>query len=108
MDFDEYQRKAAATAIYPTEVGVVYTALGLASEAGEVAGKVKKVLRDENGDFDLQAAYRIADEMGDVLWYMAQLATELGVPLASIASGNIAKLASRSERGVLGGSGDER
>lgn len=110
LTFDEYQQQTADTAIYPDEVALVYTALGLASEAGEVAGKVKKVIRDNGGVLTGDAAYAIAGELGDVLWYAARLAAalDLGVSLGDIAAANLFKLNDRQARGVLRGSGDQR
>ena len=108
MDFDDYQAAARRTAIYDARHRVVYPALGLASEAGEVAGKVKKVLRDRAGDFDEAPRDALEDELGDVLWYLAVLATDLGLSLDRIAARNVDKLASRFERGAIGGSGDRR
>ena len=107
MNLSEYQALARSSAIYPRQCAVEYCTLGLASEAGEVAGKVKKVLRDHQGDFPGHQ-WQIASELGDVLWYVAQLATELGLGLDEIAELNLAKLADRKERGVIGGSGDKR
>lgn len=103
LTFRDYQRKAARTAIYPKSAKLTYPALGLASEAGEVAGKVKKLLRD--GELDPLA---LADELGDVLWYVAALAADLGYDLDAIAERNLEKLQSRSERGTIGGNGDNR
>ena len=101
-----YQHRAGLTAIYPPEVAVTYLALGLASEAGEVAGKVKKALRDDGGV--LKDPEALAYELGDVLWYVAVLAQELGVSLQDIATKNVEKLYNRAVRGKLGGSGDSR
>lgn len=101
--FDIYQDFTDSTAIYPPEKGLEYTALGLASEAGEFAGKVKKAIRDNTYDADAMAA-----ELGDVLWYLARAAAELDYHLSTIAEMNVEKLKSRKERNVLGGSGDER
>lgn len=98
-----YQEMAAATAIYPQDRAIEYLALGMASEAGEVAGKVKKMIRD-GGYFNEQ----LADETGDVLWYVSEMARQLGVTLEELASRNLRKLQSRQSRGVLGGSGDVR
>ena len=98
-----YQEATRATAIYPKEQAIEYLSLGLASEAGEVAGKVKKRIRD-NSPYIAETA----DELGDVLWYVARLADELGYSLDSIATENIEKLTSRAQRGVLKGSGDAR
>lgn len=111
MDFSEFQHKANETAIYPDKGelgGLVYTALGLAGEGGEVANKVKKILRDDADVLTDERKSQIEKEIGGVLWYCAQLATELGTPLGEIARQNIEILASRSERGTLTGSGDER
>jgi NTP pyrophosphatase (non-canonical NTP hydrolase) len=103
MDFDSYLDEARKTAIYPPGQAFVYLALGLASEAGEVAGKVKKWIRD-----DLSETDDLAGELGDVLWYLAMLADEHGYSLAEIAEKNIDKLRDRQERDALRGSGDER
>ena len=100
---NDYQRAAASTAIYKQEHAVIYPALGLAAEAGEVANKVKKILRD--GNFDREA---IADEVGDCLWYIAALCRDLNVDMQDIANNNIKKLKDRQQRGVLSGSGDKR
>ena len=100
---NDYQRAAASTAIYKQEHAVIYPALGLAAEAGEVANKVKKILRD--GNFDREA---IADEVGDCLWYIAALCRDLNIDMQEIADNNIKKLKDRLERGVISGSGDNR
>ena len=109
MTFEEYQKSSRKTALYP-DVGnnFIYPTLGLAGEAGEVAEKIKKVLRDNNGVVDESRREEIAKELGDVLWYVAQVASELGLSLDKIANQNIEKLYSRSERGKLSGSGDSR
>lgn len=109
MTFDEYQRESRKTAKYP-DLGhnFVYVALGLAGESGEVAEKIKKVLRDKGGVIDEETKQLIAKELGDVLWYLAQMATELGLSFNMVASGNLEKLFSRLERGVISGSGDTR
>lgn len=110
LDFSLYQVKTGNTAVYPgqdTVIGLVYCALGL-GEAGELQGKVKKILRDDDGALTEEKRQAIADELGDVLWYAAQLATELDIPLEQIAQRNLDKLASRAERGTLQGSGDNR
>ena len=101
--FNEYQDMAASTAIYRQEHQVIYPALGLAAEAGEVANKVKKILRD--GKFDRNA---IADEVGDCLWYIAALCRDLNVDLKELATNNLRKLHDRKVRGVIQGSGDSR
>jgi NTP pyrophosphatase (non-canonical NTP hydrolase) len=109
MDLNAYQSRSRATARYP-DAGhnVLYPTLGLCGESGEVADKVKKVLRDRQGHFDAQVKADLGLELGDVLWYVAQLATELGLSLETIAQGNLDKLASRAARNVIGGSGDRR
>jgi NTP pyrophosphatase (non-canonical NTP hydrolase) len=108
MDLDDYQQAARRTAVYPEFHRVIYPALGLASEAGEVAGKIKKVLRDQGGDFAQAPIDALKDELGDVLWYVAVLAADLGLSLDQIARDNLAKLQSRLARGRLGGAGDAR
>jgi NTP pyrophosphatase (non-canonical NTP hydrolase) len=107
MDLNYYQFQASNTAIYPKEQGLVYTTLGLVGEAGEVAEKVKKFIR---GDLVLQGEFEtdLAHELGDVLWYLASLASELNISLTEIAELNLSKLASRQKRDVLNGSGDDR
>lgn len=109
MELSEYQSKSRKTAIYPN-VGddIVYPTLGLAGEAGEVADKIKKIIRDNGGTVTDEHRHDIEKELGDVLWYIAQLSTELGLDLNNVAQQNLNKLVSRKERGVLGGSGDER
>lgn len=108
MTLDEYQSKAMETAIYPCDNAISYTVLGLAGETGEIAEKVKKTLRDHNGIFDDGIKLAIAREAGDVLWYLAALAHELGMSLDEVAQLNIEKLRSRRDRDVLHGSGDNR
>ena len=99
---NQYQIEAKKTAIFPANQALEYLSLGLVGEAGEVANKVKKIIRDKKIDVD------IANEIGDVLWYCAMLADYLDVNLGKIMEDNINKLQSRKERGVLGGSGDNR
>jgi NTP pyrophosphatase (non-canonical NTP hydrolase) len=108
MGFDDYQKAARRTAIYDQRDRVIYPALGLASEAGEVAGKVKKVLRDQEGDFERAPLEAIKGELGDLLWYVAVLAADLGLSLEEIAAENLAKLDARMAHGTIGGAGDER
>jgi len=108
MNFKEYQDRAVATAIYGAGNVIIYPALGLANEAGEVLGKIKKVLRDNNGEFTIETNKAIGAEVGDVLWYMAALCRDLGIELNDVAELNIDKLRSRQERGVIQGSGDNR
>ncbi len=109
MDFQAYQQRSRATARYP-EAGAnpIYPTLGLCGEAGEVADKVKKVMRDQNGVFSPEVIAALQLELGDVLWYVAQLATELGLELDQVAQANLDKLASRAARNVIAGSGDTR
>lgn len=108
MTFNDYQKESRATAIYPPEQGLAYVSLGLTAEAGEVANKVKKIIRDDNGKLTPERAIAISQELGDVLWYAAQIASELGVDLGAVAAQNLTKLQSRMERGQLKGSGDSR
>lgn len=109
MNFSEYQKKSRETALYPNkDNNFIYPTLGLNGEAGEVAEKIKKVLRDKNGIIDEQTKQELAKELGDVLWYLANLATELKLDLNEIAEKNIEKLFSRKDRGVLNGDGDNR
>jgi len=109
MEFKEYEKQAIETAKYPN-VGknFVYPTLGLVGESGEVAEKVKKLLRDHDGVVSEEQKEEIKKEMGDVLWYLAALAREFGFTLEDLAKKNIEKLLSRKERGVIHGSGDNR
>jgi NTP pyrophosphatase (non-canonical NTP hydrolase) len=109
LDFQAYQQRSRATARYPgAGANPIYPTLGLCGEAGEVADKVKKVMRDQNGVFTPEVIAALQLELGDVLWYVAQLATELGLELDQIAQANLDKLASRAARNVIAGSGDTR
>jgi NTP pyrophosphatase (non-canonical NTP hydrolase) len=109
MDFQAYQERSRATARYPDAgSNPIYPTLGLCGEAGEVAEKVKKVLRDGGDDFSGAVRDDLLLELGDVLWYVAQLATELDLSLDTIAQSNLAKLASRAARNVIAGDGDRR
>ena len=109
MNFNLYQSESRTTAFYPN-VGEnpIYPTLGLAGEAGEVADKVKKVIRDNEGIFDESSIKSITLELGDVLWYVAQLSSELGIDLDQVAKLNLEKLSSRAKRDVISGSGDNR
>lgn len=110
LGMNEYQIAASTTAKYPgagTWIGLVYTMLGL-GEAGELQGKAKKILRDDDFVLTDERREAMAAELGDVLWYVAMAANELGYELEEIAQDNLSKLSSRSERGVIGGSGDDR
>lgn len=101
---DAYQEYAAVTAIYPTQVRIAYPILGAVGELGEFSNKYKKVLRD-GVELDIDDAMK---ELGDILWYLSAIANDLGVSLGHIAALNLQKLKDRQERGVLGGSGDNR
>jgi NTP pyrophosphatase (non-canonical NTP hydrolase) len=113
LSFDEYQQLTAVTAIYP-EAGsgsagaLAYVTLGLVGEAGEIANKVKKVLRDSEGVVSDEIRETLVGELGDVMWYVARLATELQTSSGLVAQENLNKLLDRKERGVLKGSGDTR
>jgi NTP pyrophosphatase (non-canonical NTP hydrolase) len=109
MDFQEYQERAKSTAIYPkTKPSWVYPALGLAGESGEIFEKLKKALRDEQGKISDDRLILLKKEIGDVLWYLATLSTELNLNFNEIAEENLQKLLSRKERNTLHGSGDTR
>lgn len=108
MQLNEYQQHALDTAVYSQEYRVIYPALGLTGEAGEVAEKIKKVLRDYNGDFQSINKHDILNEIGDVLWYVAVLTSDLGYSLEDVAVMNIEKLKSRQERDKIHGNGDNR
>lgn len=109
MTLDEYQDLAMDSAIYDPRFAIVYPALKLSGEAGEVSEKIGKRLRDFDGDLtDPDWGDTVAMELGDVLWYIAALARDLGWTLEEIAEANLSKLASRMKRGVISGSGDDR
>lgn len=108
MELAEYQRLSRRTAQYPRAAWLSYPALGLAGEAGEVAEHAKKAIRDDGGEIVEARRVAMSKELGDVLWYVAQLASELGLELEEIAAENLDKLLSRQRRGVLTGSGDDR
>lgn len=108
MTLNEAQKKALETANYPEAFKVVYPALGMTGEAGEVADKVKKIIRDNNCELTDEKRKDIALEVGDVFWYVCTMAHDLGYTLEEIAEMNYAKLMSRKARGKLGGSGDNR
>lgn len=109
MTLEEYQSQSRITAKYP-DAGrnFIYPALGLAGEAGEVADKIKKILRDDGGKIEEARRKAIISELGDVLWYVAQLSIELESSLEEVARNNIEKLQSRLEREVISGDGDSR
>ena len=109
MEFNDYQKKALETALYPDKSKVIYPAFGLGSEAGEVMGKIKKWLRGDDGEaMSEERKMALKEELGDVLWYTAVLARDLGFELDEIAKLNVEKLSSRKERGTLRGDGDKR
>lgn len=109
MTLDEYQAAAHATAIYPGKgSNILYPTLGLCGEAGEVAELVKKMIRDDGHLMTVERREKLILELGDVLWYVAALALELGMSLSSVASRNIDKLASRQANNTLKGSGSDR
>ena len=109
MDFDNYQKEARKTAIYPNkDKNFIYPTLGLVGESGEVAEKIKKILRDKNGNFDYESKTAIKKELGDVLWYLANLCNELDFTLNEVAEENLEKLNNRLFRGKISGSGDDR
>jgi|ERR1700749_4959063 len=105
---DEYQELATKTAIYGAGNKVAYPILGLVGEAGEIANKFKKVLRDDNSILSEAKRDALLDELGDVLWYCAALANDLDTTLSDVASRNVEKLHARMERGTIQGSGDKR
>jgi NTP pyrophosphatase (non-canonical NTP hydrolase) len=107
MNMNEYQERAAKTAVYPKDKALEYLALGLVSEAGEVAGKVKKYLRGDDVTFG-ELRNQLEAECGDVIWYLAQLNDLMGVPLGDVAQTNLQKLTDRKARGKLTGNGDKR
>lgn len=120
MTPNAYQKQTAETAIYPganaiweypaigLEHALNYTVLGLAGEAGEVANTWKKALRDEDGHLSSERRMKLVGELGDVLWYVARIATHLDIPLEEVMLRNLAKLEARKEAGTIGGSGDNR
>ena len=109
MDFTDYQTKSRITAKYPS-IGhpIIYPTLGLTNEAGEVAGKIKKIFRDKGGVIGEAERDALKGELGDVLWYLTQLCTELDLSLEDVAAHNLEKLFSRMERGKISGDGDNR
>lgn len=106
MELNDFQELCTTTAVYPKDNGIEYCALGLVSEAGEIAGKMKKFLR---GDFPIDVLIDgMYKELGDVLWYVAMLAEELDVPLDELAEGVLSKLQARKKAGTIKGDGDNR
>ena len=107
-DLDMYQQVAKQTAIYPREQAIIYPTLGLTGEAGEVANKVKKIIRDGSDKNDEGLVQDLSAEIGDCLWYIAVLADDIGIKLSDIASSNLIKLENRKKKGTIHGSGDKR
>ena len=107
-DLDMYQKVAKTTAIYPREQAIIYPTLGLTGEAGEVANKVKKIIRDGTNKNDEGLVQDLSAEIGDCLWYIAVLADDIGIKLSDIANINLEKLHKRKEKGTIHGSGDNR
>ncbi len=109
MTFEEYQKLSRKTAIYP-DIGnnFIYPTLGLAGEAGEVAEKIKKIWRDNNCQLNKTKKQEVSKELGDVLWYLSQLATELNLSLENIALFNLQKVNLRSQSNKISGAGDDR
>ena len=107
-DLDMYQQVAKTTAIYPREQAIIYPTLGLTGEAGEVANKVKKIIRDGTNKNNENLVQEISAEIGDCLWYISVLADDIGVKLSDIANSNLEKLENRKKKGTIHGSGDDR
>jgi NTP pyrophosphatase (non-canonical NTP hydrolase) len=109
MQIKHYQEKALETAVYPNRgSNLAYAIIGLVGEAGELANKLKKIMRDKHSVVTREDRDSLASELGDVLWYVAAVADEIGIPLSEIAEENLGKLYSRKQRGALKGSGDNR
>ena len=107
-DLDMYQKVAITTAIYPREQAIIYPTLGLTGEAGEVANKVKKIIRDDGNKINESLVQEISAEIGDCLWYISVLADDIGCKLSDIANTNLIKLENRKKKGTIKGSGDKR
>ena len=107
-DLDMYQQVEKSTAIYPREQAIIYPTLGLTGEAGEVANKVKKIIRDGTNKNNENLVQEISAEIGDCLWYISVLADDIGVKLSDIANNNLEKLENRKKKGTIHGSGDDR
>jgi NTP pyrophosphatase (non-canonical NTP hydrolase) len=107
--FTTYQRESRKTwRLIHTDHPIVYPTLGLANEVGELTGKIKKIFRDKGGQISADDREALKGELGDVLWYLAQICTELDLTLDEVAAANLSKLLSRLERGKIGGEGDNR
>lgn len=108
LTFNKYQKEAVSTAIYPFSFKVFYPTLGLCGEAGEVAEKIKKIIRDGGSEITDEQRDALKGELGDVMWYLAALANDLELDLGAVAEANLEKLRDRKDRGKLQGSGDNR
>ncbi len=108
MNFNEYQQKIRVTAQYPSNLRVIYPALGLGGESGEVLEKIKKIYRDKNGVFNKEDIDSISKELGDVLWYVQALCNDLGISMQDVAEQNVTKLLNRLSNGTIHGNGDDR
>lgn len=110
MKFDEYQKRALTTAKFSDDEfkDIMHWILGVNGEAGEIAEKIKKIIRDKKGVITASDKNDLGKEIGDVLWYLAVLAHQLGLSFEAVAAENLQKLKSRKDRGVIGGSGDDR
>ncbi len=108
QSLDQYQEFVRQTKVYDKEYKLVYPVLGLVNEAGEVAGKVKKLMRDDGGQLSQERFEDIVSELGDVVWYLTAVADDLGITISDVIFENFMKLKSRKERGMIKGSGDHR
>jgi len=108
MELNEYQKQALSTAVYPLDSEIIYPALGLCGEAGEVAEKIKKVLRDGGSFTNPKTVVAIAKELGDVLFYIAAIADNLGLTMDDVGNINLEKLRMRRKANTLKGNGDDR
>lgn len=108
MQANEYQKWTDRTALYPKDAGIIYTTIGLANEAGEVLGQVKKLMRDDNSILTDERKKKIIAETSDCMWYIARVCTELGITMEELMQINHDKLEDRLARNVIQGSGDNR
>lgn len=111
MDFDEYEKLAARTGVFEGKLAenpLMYLGLGVTSEAGEVADKIKKIMRNDQGVISEEKRQALKSELGDVLWYLSQIAKHLSIPFSEVAQANIDKLADRAKRNVISSTGDNR
>ena len=108
MTFNEYKNEAIKTAIYHQHYKIIYPALGMCGECGEVAEKIKKVIRDNQGIFDADKTKEIEKELGDVLWYIANICNDLNIDFDNVAQNNVNKINARVQNNTLHGNGDNR